>query len=221
MSHKLTEYFVNENKKKELTAKKKREAARIARQPGVADIKPRRTRMIKKKVSPPPSLPQELQDEVTTEAARPTSPSEEPLPKEPPYENAVSSTFYPPQEYNDEAEGPDNKRFKQMFEGILKQLEVFQDPVEVKTFLKETRQRRKVLIDIPFVPIEEIPNGHSVLLINEPMMPALAWRLLKELFLRRLFMSMELALHTIPYLSILLRLKGLIINTLNKRLMEF
>jgi hypothetical protein len=67
-----------------------------------------------------------------------------------------------------------------MYEGILKQLEVFQDPVEVKTFLKETRQRRKVLIDIPYESIEEIPNVHGVLLINEQMLPALAWRLLKE-----------------------------------------
>jgi hypothetical protein len=57
LSRKLTEYFDGERKKKELTAKEKREAAKIAKRPAVADTKPRRTRMIKKKAPPAPPLP--------------------------------------------------------------------------------------------------------------------------------------------------------------------
>jgi hypothetical protein len=155
-SRKLTEYFVNENKKKELTAKEKREAIKIGKRPGVADTKPRRTRTIKKKVPPPPPLPQEIQDELTTEVEWPIPPSEGIVPEAPPYEYGVSSTYYPLPEYIAETEGPDNNYFKQTFDGILKQIDIFQDPVEVKTFLKETRQRRKVLIDIPYESIEEI-----------------------------------------------------------------
>jgi hypothetical protein len=136
--------------------------------------------MIKKKVPPPPPLPQEIQDELTTEAERPVPPSEGIVPEAPSYEYGVSSTHYSLPENIAETEGPDNKHFKQTFDGILKQIDIFQDPVEVKTFLKKTRERRKVLIDIPYESIEEIPNDHGVLLINEPMMPALAWRLLKD-----------------------------------------
>jgi hypothetical protein len=42
MSRKLTEYFNGELKKEELLAKEGREAAKIAKRPGVADTKPRR-----------------------------------------------------------------------------------------------------------------------------------------------------------------------------------
>jgi hypothetical protein len=67
MSRKLTEYFDGKRKKKEFIVKERREAARIAKRSDVVDIEPRRTRMIKKKVSPPPPIPQEIQDEVKTE----------------------------------------------------------------------------------------------------------------------------------------------------------
>jgi hypothetical protein len=144
ISHKLTEYFYVESKKKELTTKERREEAKIAKRPGVADTKPRKTQMIKKKVPPPPPLPQEIQDELTTEAEPPVSPSEGIIPEAPPYEYEVSSAYYPLPEYIAETEGPDNKYFKQMFDGILRQIDIFQDPVEVKTFLKETRQRRMI-----------------------------------------------------------------------------
>jgi hypothetical protein len=136
--------------------------------------------MTKKKVPPSLPLPQELQDEVIEEAYTNSAPSEGIIPEVPPYEKEVIDTFYFLFVYIDEAEGADNKYFKAIYEGILKQLEIFQDPVEVKTFLKETHQRKKVLIDIPNELIEEKSNDQGVLLINEPMLPAFAWRLLKD-----------------------------------------
>jgi hypothetical protein len=153
------------NAKRKSSQKKKKKAAKFAKRPAVADTKPRRTRMIKKKVPPSPPLPQKIQDEVIQEAYADATPSEGAIPEAPEYEKEFSDTFYPLPDYIDEAEGPDNKQFKKVYEGILKQIDIFQDPVEVKTFLKEARKRRKVLIDIPYESIEEIPNDHGVLLI--------------------------------------------------------
>jgi hypothetical protein len=99
--------------------------------------------MTKKKVPPSLPLPQELQDEVIEEAYANPAPSEGIIPEEPPYEKEVIDTFYFLFVYIDEAEGPDNKHFKEVYDGILKQLEIFQDPVELKNILKRNTTDKK------------------------------------------------------------------------------
>jgi hypothetical protein len=125
-------------------------------------------------------LIQEIHDQLLEEFKLTTVPEEFPIPKDFPFENRVTEVSYDLPLQVMEVENPNSALYKERYGKVLKELKIFKDPIEAKTHLIQVRQAREVRIRHPYKHIDEEVNGQEVLLINHPMIPWLAWRLLKN-----------------------------------------
>jgi hypothetical protein len=160
ISKKITDDFNQKKEQRKITRKERLELKKIRDIPAVAKLELRKKQMQRKKKEIPYVIPEEFMIKPTEPQDELHDPSIEEIQQE---YRKYRASLQPEDPVEITPEMKENKR------GVLENIEIFKDPIEVKIFLKQLKQQREFLLEHPFEHFEEKDNDLNVLLINEPV----------------------------------------------------